>query len=233
MSTFLGVDLGWFGKPTGVASGVLEGDCVRLRSISRLTTPAEILQWIDDEAGPDCVCAVDAPLVIPNASGIRQGERELNAVFRRHHAGCHPANLARPFAPYVTAFSRALETAGFRHGPEMPVQTGGRWQMEVHPHAAAVAFFGLDRIVKYKKGRRAERALELNRLRGLVASRLDPGSVALLPAVPETGLLKVAEDQIDAALCVCVAANWWRWGRERNSVFGSTQEGYIIVPRQA
>ncbi len=144
--TFLGVDLGWQGRPTGLASATLATGRIVLTAVTRLEAPADILHWIAEHAGPDAVCAVDAPLVIPNATGIRQGERELNARFQRHHAGCHPANLGRPFAAYVTGFSRALEAAGFRHGPDMPPRSPGRWEIEVHPHAATISFFSLGRI---------------------------------------------------------------------------------------
>ena len=36
MSTFIGVDLGWYGKPSGLASIGLEGSDLHLRSIARL-----------------------------------------------------------------------------------------------------------------------------------------------------------------------------------------------------
>ena len=233
MNTFLGVDLGWAGKPTGLCAASIVADKLVLHDVTRLAGLHQILDWISARSGPNCVCAVDAPLVIPNKHGIRQGEREHNAKFQRYHAGCHPANLGRPFAAYVTAFSRELESAGFRHGPEAPdASARGRWQIEVHPHAAAVSLFGLDRIVKYKKGLRADRARELERLRTLVTTALPIAGAELVPEVPSTGLVKPAEDQIDAVLCAFVAAYWWTWGRERNHVFGSVEEGYIVVPER-
>jgi predicted RNase H-like nuclease len=233
LTSFLGVDLGWMGKPTGLCAAFIDGDRLSLHAVTRLTERNEILDWISAHAGPDCVCAVDAPLVIPNATGIREGEKGLNAIFRRYHAGCHPANLGRPFAEYVTGFSRELEVAGFRHGPTArSARTKGRWQIEVHPHAAAVSLFGLDRIVKYKKGPRAEQGRELQRLRSLVTQKLPLSRTELVPLVPEAGALKPAEDQIDAVLCAFVAAHWWIWGRERNYVFGSAETGYIVVPER-
>ena len=57
------------------------------------------------------VAAVDAPLVIPNQTGIRPAERDLNRDFRRFHAGCHAANLGRPFAEKVLSFSRRQTSA--------------------------------------------------------------------------------------------------------------------------
>lgn len=234
IATFVGVDLGWYGKPSGLASIEYDGAGLRFRDSLRLTAHDDILDWIGRETGSGtAVVAVDAPLVIPNDSGIRLGERELNREFQRFHAGCHPANLGRPFAQHVTEFSRKLEEMGFIHGPSMQARQPGRFQIEVHPHAAAVKLFGLDRIVKYKRGRRAERAAELNRLRTLLADRLaesDPRVALTLPPVPATGNTKDAEDRIDAVLCAYIAAYWWHWGTERNSVFGNACEGYIVVP---
>ncbi|HYN14945.1 MAG TPA: DUF429 domain-containing protein [Terriglobales bacterium] len=125
----------------------------------------------------------------------------------------------------------------FRHGVEMSPRQPGRFQIEVHPHAAAVSLFELPRIIKYKRGRRAERAKELTRLRHLLRSRLPflQPSLGLprLPRIPKAGSLKPVEDQIDAVFCAYIAAYWWFWGKERNWVFGSLAEGYIVVPHPA
>jgi predicted RNase H-like nuclease len=237
MTTFLGVDLGWYGKPTGLASLVLERSALKLRNIARLETADEIVRWIENEAGSgSAVAAVDAPLVICNETGIRPAERELNRDFRRFDAGCHAANLGRPFAPNVIAFSRRLEALGFLHGPSIAPRQKGRFQIEVHPHAACVSLFGLPRIVKYKRGTRAQRAAGLARLRRLMLTRLrrlDPGLPLKLPAIPEAGNLKPVEDRIDAVLCAYIAAHWWIWGRERNRVYGCAEHGYIVVPSRS
>jgi predicted RNase H-like nuclease len=236
MNTFIGVDLGWYGKPSGLASIRLEGSELRLRNIARLESADEILDWIQTEAGGGtAVVAVDAPLIIRNRAGIRPAERELNADFRRFHAGCHAANLGRPFAQNVISFSRRLEALGFGHGASMSPRQEGRFQIEVHPHAATVALFGLDRIVKYKRGTREQRARGLRRLRSLATSRLpalDPPLSAHLPPVPRTGSLKPTEDKIDAVLCAYIAAHWWIWATQRNSLYGNQDDGYVVVPHR-
>ena len=234
MNTFIGVDLGWYGKPSGLASIGLEGSVLRLRNIARLESVDEILAWIQSEAGSGgAVAAVDAPLVIRNQTSIRPAERELNRDFRRFHAGCHAANLGRPFARNVVAFSRRLETLGFGHGASIGPRQEGRFQIEVHPHAATVNLFGLDRIVKYKRGTREQRARELRRLRGLALSRLptlDPPLSLRLPPVPRTGGIKPVEDKIDAVLCAYVGACWWIGATGRNTLYGDEANGYIVVP---
>ena len=231
---FLGVDLGWYGKPSGLASITTDGKSLKLRAVARLECTKDILHWLEAEAGSGgAVVGVDAPLVIRNRTGIREAERELNRDFRRFHAGCHAANLGRPFAANVIEFSRRLAALGFAHGAEMTARQEGRFQIEVHPHAATVNLFDLPLIVKYKRGRRAERAKGLRRLRKLMLSRLpllNPPLSFRLPAIPVTGNLKSVEDQIDAVLCACIAAHWWFWATQRNCVYGSVGEGYIVVP---
>jgi predicted RNase H-like nuclease len=153
---FLGVDLGWYGKPSSLASIGIRSNGLYLRSVTRLENSDEILGWIEAEAGHgSAVVAVDAPLVICNPTGIRNAEREMNRHSRRFHAGCHAANLGRPFAQNVLSFSRRLGDLGFAHGAKMSVRERGRFQIEVHPHAATVNLFDLPRIVKYKRGPRA------------------------------------------------------------------------------
>ena len=234
MNRFIGVDLGWYGKPSGLASLEWSGGNLIQRKLGRLEPLDKVLGWIEAEAGTgDAVVAVDAPLVIANESGIRSAERDLNRDFRRFHAGCHAANLSRPFAQHVTLFSRLLEDRGYLHGAAMESCQPGRFQIEVHPHAATVTLFGLERIVKYKRGPRAERARELRRLCRLMAGWLETGSPALrvrLPKVPRTGDIKPAEDVVDAVLCAYVAAHWWRWAAKRNVLYGTTSSGYIVVP---
>jgi predicted RNase H-like nuclease len=237
LNTFIGVDLGWYGKPSGLASIRLDGLHLRLRKIDRLETIDEILAWIQSEAGQgSAVIGIDAPLVIPNEAGIRPAERELNRDFRRFHAGCHAANLGRPFASKVISFSQRLEQLGFGHGASVGPRQEGRYQIEVHPHAATINLFGLTRIMKYKRGAREQRGRELGRLAALMRSRLPQLHPALspnLPAIPAAGNLKPVEDQIDAVLCAYIAAHWWFWATDRNAVYGTAEDGYIIVPGRA
>ncbi len=224
MTTFLGIDLGWFGRPTGVATITLRQGALHLAEVTRVEGSAAVLEWARAYAGSATIAAVDAPLVIPNATGIRPCERDLNRDFHKFHAGCHPANLGRPFAENVLAFAAGLEALGFEHG---------RTMIEVHPHAASVRLFGLSQIVKYKRGLRAERAAGLRRLRTLMLRglpALDPPFAPRLPAIPRAGPLKPAEDQIDAVLCAYLAAHWWRWGRARTTVYGDRTTGYVVVP---
>ncbi|PSN18252.1 DUF429 domain-containing protein, partial [filamentous cyanobacterium CCP5] len=99
------------------------------------------------------------------------------------------------------------------------------------------SLFRLPKIIKYKKGRLADRCVGLEKLRQYqleVLPKLDPPlaiAPADLPSIPTTGTaLKAVEDQLDSLTCAYAAAHWWWWGLERNWVLGDEQEGYIVVP---
>jgi predicted RNase H-like nuclease len=238
---FLGIDLGWSSGASGLCClGWQEGRLVLL-DLQRLTTIADLLSWIDthlpaEQAG---MVAVDAPTLIPNATGMRLCDRLTHKHFGKYHAGCYPANLGLPFAQRTIEFGLSLEARGFRHAPTLEPQQLGRFQIESFPHPAIVHLFQLQRILKYKKGTVAERAAELAKLRHFICDRLpllDPPldvakSAIALPAIPTKGTaLKAVEDQLDSLICAYIAAHWWHWGAERNWVLGNLAEGYIVVP---
>jgi len=70
---FVGVDLGWFGKPSGLAAIHKTKTEFVLRAVARLEGAPAILAWIDQQTAgaSDVVIGVDAPLVICFAAGIR------------------------------------------------------------------------------------------------------------------------------------------------------------------
>jgi predicted RNase H-like nuclease len=232
---FIGVDLGWVNGATGLAALEFRNGSLQLRALSLAAQHSEVLAWIADQVGESpAMIAIDAPTIIRNATGQRPGERLLNAAYRKYGLGCHPANLGRPFAGKTTAFSQALETAGFRHAADITPQIPGRYQIEVFPHASIVRFFGLDYRLGYKKGPVAERVAQLKRLRRYLYSLKKwepPCLLSKLPAIPSGGLArKHTEDRLDAILCAYTGAYYWFWGNARNSVFGDAESGFIITP---
>lgn len=214
-----------------------DGGALHLAQLNRLADPKDVVRWVKAEAGEDSGIGIDAPLVIPNKTGMRTADRLTQSMYGRYDAGAYPASRARSFWKRTTGLAISLGKLGFRHGDELAPRSRGRFQIEVYPHAASVQLFALDRIVKYKKGPLAGRAAELARLRGLMLEHLPllVPSLALagLPEIPGTGReLKAIEDQLDALLAAYVAAHWWYWGRERNDVLGDSKQGYMVVPHR-
>jgi predicted RNase H-like nuclease len=236
---FLGIDFGWYNRPSGLACLRWDGARLSLEGIERRAKLEEILAWVEQTAGAGpALVAVDAPTIILNETGMRAPDRLTHVLFGRFGAACYPANLGRPYAVRTVRLGCELEARGFRHAPALSPRTLGRFQIEVFPHPAIVHLFGLERIIRYKKGLLAARRAELARYRQLILEGLPRLTPALeppvLPPVPQSGAaLKEVEDLLDALLCAYVGAHWWYWGLERNLVLGSVAEGYIIVPARS
>ncbi|MGB0563808.1 MAG: DUF429 domain-containing protein [Spirulinaceae cyanobacterium] len=206
----------------------------------------DIWQWLDSQVPEDVpgLVAVDAPTLIPNATGSRLCDRLAHRHFGRYHAGAYPANQGLPFAKRTVNFGKTLELRGFHHAPTLTPQQPGRYQIELFPHPATIHLFGLAQILKYKKGKLGDRKLALAQLHHYLVTvlpTLTPALVLPFPGhisadvsrdyTPLTGKqLKAVEDQLDALLCAYVGAYWWWWGEARNWVLGDAQTGYIVVP---
>lgn len=234
---FLGIDLGWSSSPSGLCCLEFQHHGLQVLDLRREASIAEVLAWVDHWLPPKELgaIAVDAPTLIPNLTGMRLPDRLAHQYFGRYHAGCYPANLGRPYAPQTVGFGLSLEARGFEHAPEMVAQQLGRYQIEVFPHPATIHLFHLDQILKYKKGKLADRRNELAKLRRLILEilpQLEPRLILeTLPDIPLKGsALKALEDQLDSLICAYVAAHWWYWGAERNWVLGDRQSGYIVIP---
>jgi predicted RNase H-like nuclease len=235
---FLGIDFGWENKPSGLAALHWNGHSLHLVALDRLSEIKDILKWVDQYSAADTVIGVDAPLVIPNASGMRAVDKLAHSNYGRYHAGCYPASQERTFWKRTTGLAAQLTKRGFNHGDLLKARSKGRYQIEVHPHAAVVQLFALDRIVKYKKGTLAQRRAGLERLRALLLEKLPRLTPRLelesLPEIPEKGpALKDLEDRLDAITAAYVAAHWWYWGADRNQVLGDSSAGYIVVPERS
>jgi predicted RNase H-like nuclease len=240
---FLGVDLGWVSGASGLCCLGWQGSQLELLDLQRLEATDNLLNWVDLwlPAGEPGGIAVDAPTLIPNATGMRSPDRLAHKYFGKYHAGCYPANLNSPFAQRTIAFGLSLEARGFHHAPMIVPRQPQRFQIEVFPHPAIVHLFNLERILKYKKGVLAERRSELSRLRQFIHELLPLHEPTLnisqgiipLPDIPQRGVdVKAVEDQLDSIICAYVAAHWWYWGLERNQVLGDRSEGYIVVPNR-
>jgi len=179
---FLGIDLGWRSGASGLCCLELTNGQLRLLDLDRQEAIADILTWIDTWVKPEepAIIAVDAPTLIPNTTGMRLSDKLTHKYFGKYHAGCYPANLSLPFAQRTVDFGLALEAKGFHHAPEIVPQMPGRYQIEVFPHPAIVHLFQLERILKYKKGKLAERYLELLKLRQHIVDVLSTLKPALI-----------------------------------------------------
>ncbi len=252
---FLGIDLGWKSQPSGLCYLELIDGNLQLQDLDRKDSIADILAWVDNcvKASESALIAVDAPTLIPNATGSRLPDKLTHKHFGKYHAGCYPANLGLAFAQRTVNFGLELESRGYLHAPTIQAQKAGRYQIEVYPHPAIVNLFDLQRILKYKKGKISDRHLELTKLYNYIIDILptlepslnnntnehflnfvnaeNPDNTFLISSC--TGaILKATEDKLDSIICAYVAAYWWYWGEQRNLVLGDATTGYIVIPHR-
>jgi predicted RNase H-like nuclease len=247
MITCIGLDLAWSPRNrTGAA--VICGDARggTLIEIALLGDLTEIVAYVARHAGDGpALVAVDAPLRVPNAAGRRPAEALLGQIFRAYDAGAHPANRGLPAFRHGVRGEQlvdALAALGIRHD-RASVETGiaARQVIEVYPHPAMVALFGLDRTLKYKaKPNRslATRHAAWRSYKQHLASlaHADPPLygheryLAIDVDLLSGRRLKDYEDQIDAIMCAYIALYAIRWGAARCRTFGTLEEGYIFTP---
>jgi predicted RNase H-like nuclease len=243
---FLGIDFGWSSGESGLCCLEWQEETLEVLEICRHFAIEDILAWVDRHTSlsEPALVAVDAPTLIPNATGMRMADKLTHKYFGKYHAGCYPANLNSRFAQRTIALGLALEARGFVHADVINPQQLGRYQIEVFPHPAMIHLFSLDRILKYKKGRLAERRLELIKLQTYIQEilpNLEPaltfkkqhqfqelfGDLSRLNG----SQFKAIEDQLDAVMCAYIGAYWWYWGLARNLVLGDSTTGYIVIPK--
>ena len=239
----IGVDLAWGeGNGTGCVELVWDGDELELSRVELCGSLEEIVEWIEPERG-DWVAAVDAPLVIRNWTGSRAADRDVSRRYWRFEAGAYPANLGRLGAEHRGGqLLGALRSRGARLVEEAGDVGGGRLVFETYPHVVMVELFGLERTIKYKKGRVAKRRAGQRELAGAIREwlcgagadprlRVGDGLGALLEE-PEPVLrgkgLKGREDRLDGLVCAYLAG-WVDGGRPWQG-FGEVGEGVMVVP---
>lgn len=246
MTVFVGLDLAWTpGRESGWCVFELEHERLKLRSLgTRIETPDVFASELK-ALGPNVVAAIDAPLVVEDG---RRAEPQLARVFGRYGAYAYSAN--RPFLERMNGLAgpelaeRLYELGFFLDATALGPRAAGRFALEVYPHPAHVVHFGLDRILRYKRGRVAERrrALEvlqdhLNQLlMRFPVERPDPMLEAVLQApldLVRGAALKRIEDQLDALMCALLAVEAWMHGVSPDEVFGDARTGQIAVPGTA
>lgn len=249
--TCIGLDLAWSPRnPTGAAvilgDGAPSGPGGTLSHTALLDNLGEIVAYVAQHAGDGpAIVAVDAPLRVPNATGRRPAEALLGQVFRAYDAGAHPANRGLPafrHGVHGELLVEALATHGIAHD-RAAIEAGAvtRQVVEVYPHPAMVALFGLDKTLKYKAKpsrslatRRAAWRSYQQHLAGL--AQADPplhGLAAWLDIDVDQlsgRRLKDYEDQTDAIMCAYIALYAFRWGAARCRAFGTIEDGYIFTP---
>jgi predicted RNase H-like nuclease/ppGpp synthetase/RelA/SpoT-type nucleotidyltranferase len=236
---FVGVDLAWGeNKPTGLAVLDERGHLVH---VSAAGPDEEVVAALEPFVDGECLVALDAPLIVRNATGNRPAEAALNRDFARFDAGAHPVNTSRKEFGGVPRGARVASLLGLDLNPK---SGRSRRAIEVYPHAATVALFRLGRTLKYKNkpGRsfellRDELLVLMGHLQALGSAATPlrvrgPAWLALsgqVESATRKSELRVVEDQVDAVLCAYVALLVVR-EPARITTYGDFETGYIVTP---
>ncbi|CAN5206111.1 hypothetical protein BH09ACT12_BH09ACT12_00340 [soil metagenome] len=229
---YVGVDLAWGQRqPTGLA--VLDHEA-RLVHVSAVRTDEEIEAELAAYVAGDCLVAIDAPLVVKNATGSRPAEKALSKDFRRFDAGTHPTNTTKPEFADGGRGARVAKILGLDIDPR---SGRARRAIEVYPHAASIVLFGLTKILKYKNKPGRDRDLlrsELLQLMGHVETTVTTdetwaGLRSQVERATRKSELRVVEDQVDAVVCAIVALVAHRTP-DLVTTYGDLDTGYIVTP---
>lgn len=233
---FVGLDLAW-GEKNNTGIAVVDSDG-RLLHVGAGHDDESIEVAVEPYVSDDCLVAIDAPLIVQNPTGARPCETALNRDFQPFEAGAHPANNENPAfkSPRGARIANALTL------DMNPGSTSTRRAIEVYPHPAIIALFGLDKTLKYKKGTFETRQHELLQLMTLIEG-LDKASPRLrvnhnvswvelrkrVEAATRPVQLDRDEDPVDAVVCAYVALFWYH-RPEDVTVYGDFSTGYIVTP---
>ena len=202
----------------------------------------EVVEYVRAAVGDGpAVVAIDCPLAVPNDGGLRDCDRLVNRFYRRFQAGVYPANrhnLGRYGGLRGVDLADALGAEGYSLDPR---GSAPRRVIEVYPHAAMIALFGLRRTLKYKarQGRGyPERWRELAKLQRHLAAlaaaappfRIDADILRAAPRGLRGRAFKELEDALDALVCAYVALAYGLEGVRRCAVFGDEPRGHIVIP---
>ena len=229
----LGVDLAWGEKKSdGLCLFEVSRQRTCVRAIDYTHGDEALVAWVQESIGDgSAMILVDAPLVCPNTTASRTVDKQISSMFWRQQAGCYSANSTNCKRPIRIA--KQLATCGFEIGWHLNISD--RLLIEVYPHPAIVRFFDLDRIVKYKKGRVAEKRQEFKRLQGLIRKCL-PEQFPRFQMTPELDDLlnqswsKEIEDCTDAFLCALIGYNHYLHDGAKSECVGDRKTGFILLP---
>ncbi len=236
----IGIDLAWRPDKNSSAIAVCKLQDKELHLEQLITSVIginNILHIIKNEQQVQGI-SIDAPLIINNPNGQRQCEADLNRVYRKVKAGCHPSNLSLYPNAGSVYLSKALAKLEFKH---LGRDAKSRWQIECYPHPALVELFDLENRLLYKKGRVMEKKKGQIQLATLLRSLEKSRTLKLYMGAEAEQILseqqilsnkgkdiKQNEDALDAIICAYIGACYAN--KLSHRLFGDAKDGYIYVP---
>ena len=245
---FIGVDLAWgegtAGRAPNETGFAVLDESGQILDAGWTRGVDETVEWLASYAIPGSLIAIDAPLVVTNAIGMRDCEREVANGYMRWKVGANASNTSRGWQAGVALRGR-LEAHGFTYIDGLtPAKDEARSFFECYPYTTLVGMeelgydFERPRYKRFIPGltpehAREERARQCDELIRRVAQLKDAVPPVDLTSHPVTRQLveepspiadvayKHREDLLDAVICAWTAAIWSRFGAERTQVLGA------------
>ncbi|MBD8703844.1 DUF429 domain-containing protein [Frigoribacterium sp. CFBP 13712] len=247
---FVGIDLAWRdstparpANETGLA--VIDADGTVLDA-GWARGVDEVVEWIGAWATPGSSIAIDAPVLVPNATGMRPSEREVARAYGRWHVAANASSASLAWLGGRTLGER-LESAGMVYDDgvaEVPADRSSYF--ECYPYTTLVGMSELGYETRRPRYKRPDTTLPLadrRAARAAVCDDLIARMSALDSATPPLSLAshtvsrllvdepsplvdrayKHREDLLDALLCAWTASIRVRTPG-RLQVLGSTTE---------
>lgn len=232
---FIGIDLAWKLEPRrgSTAIAVLD-ERGRLIEHALAASDEEIVEFAKKHCSQGCVLGIDAPLVVKNRIGMRECDR---ALLKMRGIPTYPASRLRLRNVFGGVRGEALVSRLNKIGiflrDALESKSKVKAAVEVYPYAALAALFG--RGINYKRGKKSERIAGIRKLVKLV-QKLQPRiyfgrKIFSVKAETKISELKSLADLLDALLAAYVVFLFWAHGKKRCEVFGSAEEGFMVVPR--
>lgn len=173
--------------------------------------------------------AIDAPLICKNETGARPVDRECSDLYRKYEAGCHPVNLNLVKRPLELADELVRRKIKISHEWE----PNGMRAIEVYPHPTMIHWFGIEKTIKYKKGKVAEKRLAFRSYQDHLKQWLNNWSVKIESSIEgllNAGWTKENEDRLDAFFCLLIACWEVMYEGEKSLSLGDDESGFIVIP---
>ena len=230
-----GIDLAWgYKMPDAIATGHLTKEAEQwVLSNLELTYQKFSIEGLCEhllQQKLPSLLAIDAPLLCKNETGARPVDLKCSALYRKHEAGCHPVNL--------NLVKRPLElTAEFSRRKVLISQKWhnvGSRAIEVYPHPTMIHWFRIEKTIKYKKGKVAEKRAAFRTYQGYLSEWLKswPVNIKSTPShLLHSEWTKENEDKLDAFFCLLIAC--WEVIHQGNKslTLGDDKTGFIVIPK--
>lgn len=230
---FVGVDLGWKMRPPSkdrTAICILDQSGL-VEDVFSVTSDAEIVAALEEPRSS--WIGLDAPLIVPNESGMRRCER---ALFDRgvRVLPCSRSFLTRKFGGCRgEVVSGMLREIGFAFPRRQTREDGVLF--EVYPHGFLRSVLPSP-FPRYKKGpcevRRREALRLLPLLRRYEPSLAIPDRLEREIISSPPSLMPAVADKVDSLICVLCLYTHWLYGGKRTELVGDNEAGFILMPRR-